>query len=176
MRCDGLDIIAPAVLGEPFSEAEAFGSAVWLWMHSAAHRDAPLHMLSALLLPAIKNRQFVLASENSKPVFYLSWAMLGEDAETRYLKNPPQCMPNEDWISGERRWLLDWVAPFGHTRQMRSLLSRRLFPGCCARALHHRGDEMGLRVMAFHGIAVTPQEARFWFQQHPCELDRRSRP
>lgn len=175
MRHDGLDIIAPAALGEQFSEAEAFGSAVWLWMHSAAHHDAPLHLLSALLLPAIKNRQFVLASENGKPVFYLSWALLSEAAERRYLKNPPQCMPTDDWVSGERLWLLDWVAPFGHTRRMRSLVFRRLFPGWCVRALHHRGEQRGLRVVKLHGIAVTPQEARFWYEQHPCELDRRSR-
>jgi cytolysin-activating lysine-acyltransferase len=172
MRCGGLEIIAPAALAGEFGEAEAFGSAVWLWMNSTAHHDAPLHLLSTLLLPAIKCRQFVLASENGKPVFYLAWARFSEQAEKRYLTNPPQCMPPEDWQSGDRQWVLDWIAPFGHTRQMRSLVLRRLFPDWCARALYHRGDEKGLRVIRFHGIAVTPQEARFWFDQHPCEHDR----
>jgi cytolysin-activating lysine-acyltransferase len=173
MRYEGLDIIAPEALGGEFGEAEVFGSAVWLWMHSAAHHDAPLYLLSALLLPALKTRQFVLASENGKPVFYLSWARLSEQAERRYLANPPQCMPASDWISGDRRWLLDWIAPFGHTRRLRSLVLHRLFPGWCVRALYHRGDKKGLRVMRFHGLAVTPEEARFWFAQHPCDSDRR---
>jgi len=167
MRYDDLDVIAPLVLGGEFSESEVLGSAVWLWMHSAAHREMPLQMLSALLLPAIKNRQFVLASEEGKPVFYLSWASLSEEAEERYLQNSPQCMPAEDWSSGARIWFLDWVAPFGHSPQMRNLATRRLFPGWCARSLYHRGDETGLRVVNFRGLAVTPEEARFWFKNNP---------
>ena len=167
MRYDDLDIIAPFVSGDAFNEAEVLGSVVWLWMHSAAHRNAPLHMLSALLLPAIKNRQFVLASESGKPVFYLSWASLSEDSERRYLRNPPQCMPAEDWASGERVWFLDWVAPFGHSLRLRSLMTRRLFPSWCARMLYHRGEAKGLRIKTFRGMAVTRQEACFWFEHNP---------
>jgi len=174
MHYDGFDIVAPHVTGEAFNEAEVLGSVVWLWMHSSSHRDAPLHMLSALLLPAIKNRQFVLASENGKPVFYLSWASLSLDAEQRYLHNPPQCMPGEDWASGDRLWFLDWVAPFGHSRAMKSLIARRLFPRWCARSLDHQGNERGLRIMNHHGLAVTRQEARFWFEHHPTAFNTMS--
>lgn len=176
MRYRGLDIIAPAApacADSAFSEAEVFGSAAWLWMHSAEHRDVPLLLLSTLLLPALKNAQFVLASENGKPVFYLSWAWLSAEAETRYLSQPPQSMRIEDWTSGDRLWLLDWIAPFGHTRTMRTLIGRRLFPGWCARALYHRGEEKGLRVMEYRGIAVTPEEGRRWFAQHPCAFAAR---
>jgi len=168
MRYDNFDVTTPHVTGEAFNEAEVLGSSIWLWMHSKSHRDAPLHMLSALLLPAIKYRQFVLVSENTKPVFYMSWANLSLEAEQRYLYNPPQCMPEDDWTSGERIWVLDWVAPFGHTRAMKSLVARRLFPRCCARSLDHRGNERGLRVVTHHSIAVTPQEARFWFEHNPA--------
>lgn len=167
MHYDGFDIIAPQVTGEAFNEAEVLGSVVWLWMHSESHCDTPLHLLSALLLPAIKNRQFVLSSENGKPVFYLSWAGLNREAEQRYLHNPPHYMPEGDWASGDRVWFLDWIAPFGHSRRMRTLLAHRLFPRWCARSLYHRGDEKGLRVMTFRGVAVTPQEARFWFEHNP---------
>jgi cytolysin-activating lysine-acyltransferase len=169
MRIDTLDITAPAIFGfgASFNEAEALGSAVWLWMHSPAHRDAPLHTLSALLLPAIKTRQFVLATQLGKPVFFLSWANLSEEAESRYLHNPPVCMPEADWNSGERMWILDWVAPFGHSRMMRHILERHLFPTWQARALYHRGNERGLRIKTFHGMAVLPEEARHWFQTHP---------
>jgi len=171
MRYDTFDIIAPQVTGEAFNEAEVLGSAVWLWMHSKSHRNAPLHLLSRLLLPAIKNRQFVLVSENGKPVFYLAWTTLSVEAEKRYLNNPPQCMPEEDWASGELIWFLDWVAPFGHTRAMKRLIERRLFPRWCARFLYHRGDKIGLRIKTFHGLAVTPQEARFWFEHNPPAIN-----
>jgi len=161
-----LDIIAPGLLEQSWNEAEVLGSAVWLWMHSTSHRERPLHTLSALLLPAIKYRQFILASEAGKPVFYLAWANLSLEAEQRYLQQHPVCMPDTDWNSGEYMWILDWVAPFGHTRVMRRLLERQLFANRCARALYHRGDERGLKIKTFRGMAVLPEEAQAWFQDH----------
>jgi cytolysin-activating lysine-acyltransferase len=171
MRLGTLDVIAPSIPDSEYSEAEAFGSAVWLWMHSKEHREAPLHTLSALLLPALKNRQFVLASENGKPVFYLSWANLSKEAEGRYLRNPAVCMPVDDWASGDRMWILDWIAPFGHSHAMSRLVTRRLFAGRCMRALYHRGNEKGIRIKTFHGIAVMREEARYWFDAHPVVLN-----
>lgn len=173
MRHGPFDVIAPRLLGENLNEAEALGSAVWLWMHSRPHRSAPLRLLSTLLLPAIKSGQFVIASESGKPVFYMSWAALDAGAERRYVQNPPECMAPEDWASGDRLWILDWVAPFGHTAAMRRLVATRLFPGACVRALNHRGEKTGLRAMAFRGAAVTAAEARHWFTHHPLELDLR---
>lgn len=167
MHIDTYDITAPAISGEAFSEAEALGSSVWLWMHSSEHRDAPLQALSTLLLPAIKTGQFILAVENAKPVFFLSWAMLNEEAESRYLNNPPHCMREADWVSGERMWILDWIAPFGHSRAMSRLLERDIFAKRWMRALYHRGNAKGLRVKTFKGIAVMPEEARYWFEAHP---------
>ena len=172
-----LDIIAPGLIEQSWSEAEVLGSAVWLWIHSASHRDMPLHTLPALLLPAIKHRQFVLASEAGQPVFYLAWANLNPEAEQRYLQRHPIQMPDEDWNSGDRMWILDWVAPFGHSRAMSRLLERQLFAGRCARTLYHRGDERGMKIKTFRGIAVLPEEARVWFETHPVALasaDRRT--
>lgn len=166
MKFESLDVIAPRLLRTSCNEAEALGSAVWLWMHSASHRDAPLKVLPTVLLPAIKRGQFVLATQAGKPVSYLSWASFSEAAEARYLSNPPERMPDADWSSGDRLWLLDWVAPFGHTRAMRHVAAR-LFADCCLRSLYHRGDERGLRVMEFRGIAVMKDEARAWFFDHP---------
>ena len=176
MRFGTLDITAPALTGEDYSESEMLGAAVWLWMHSAAHRDAPLQTLSALLLPALKQQQFILAAEHGRPVFYLSWANFDEAAEARYLRNPPVCMPEADWASGERMWIVDWVAPFGHTRRMSRLLAQRLFSNRCMRSLYHRANRNGLRILTFHGIAMMPQEANLWFAAHPIALDRGTHP
>ncbi len=164
-----LDIVAPGLIDRSWSEAEVLGGAVWLWLHSPSHRNFPLHALNALLMPAIKHRQFVLASEAGRPVFYLSWANLSADAERRYLRQHPVNMPEEDWSSGERMWILDFVAPFGHTQAMTRLLQRRLFASRVMRTLYHRGEERGLRVKTFQGIAVLPEEARLWFAAHPVQ-------
>jgi len=168
MQFEALDVIAPGVLDHPCNEAEAMGSAVWLYMHSASHRNMPLHLLSRLLLPAITRRQFVLASENGQPVFFLTWALFNADAERRYIANPPEAMLEDDWTSGDRMWVLDWIAPFGHTRAARQLLTR-LFPMQNARALYHRGDTRGLRVLQLRGIAVMPEEAQAWAVLNPIQ-------
>lgn len=172
MQNEKMKIVAPSVSGETVNEAEVLGSVVWLWMHSKAHRNASLHMLSSLLLPAIKTGQFVLACQNETPVFYTAWGRLSAAAERRYLHNPPECMPVEDWQSGERTWIFDWLAPFGHTRAMTKLLAVQVFPDQCLRALYHHGERTGLRVMRFHGIAVTPEEARLWSGLNPIQLER----
>ena len=166
MRFENLDVIAPGLLDTPCDEAQAMGSAVWLLMHSAFHRGMPLWGLSVLLLPAIKRRQFVLASEQSKPVFFFTWATFSPDAERRYLSSPLLAMLEADWASGDRTWFLDWIAPFGHTRIARRLISR-LFPTTCARSLYHHSATRGLRVMEFHGFAVMPEEARTWSALNP---------
>lgn len=167
-----LDILAPALYEENWSEAAAMGGAVWLWLHSSSHRNMPLNGLSALLLPAITRRQFLLASHNGQPVAYISWANLSEEAEQRYLNQHPLHMPEADWNSGERLWLLDWVAPFGHTAAMAHLVLSQLFADRCFRSLYHRGNERGMQIKQFRGRALLPIEADLWFETHPVSMHR----
>ena len=167
-------IIAPGLIEQDWNEAEVLGSATWLWMQSEKHRILPLYTLQALLLPAIKHRQFILALEAGRPVFYLAWANLDAEAEQRYVQHHPVHMRDEDWSSGERGWILDWVAPFGHTRCMSQLLVQQLFANRCMQYLYHRGDERnsqgqkrGLAIKHFRGRAVLPLVAKHWFDSHP---------
>ncbi|MCF3281647.1 toxin-activating lysine-acyltransferase, partial [Escherichia coli] len=121
MRNGKYDVLSPLYSGEPVNEAEVLGAAVWLWMHSPLHRDAPLHTLPDLLLPVIKHRQYVITTEQGRPVFFMSWAWLSQEAEARYLTQPAILMPQSDWNSGDRMWVCDWVAPSGHTPDMSRL-------------------------------------------------------
>jgi len=155
MQLEAFELIAPAFSEEPWNEAQALGSAVWLWMHSATHREMPLHTLNALLLPAIANRQFIVGYEHGRPVFYAAWAWFSAEAEQRYLQNPAITLPAGDWASGERMWFLDWVAPFGHSVRMARLLQRHLFAAGQSRALCHRGNERGLSIKRYHGAALA---------------------
>ncbi|AEN66083.1 toxin-activating lysine-acyltransferase [Enterobacter soli] len=171
MRIGNLDIKAPLILGGEESEAEVLGATVWLWMHSPMHRDAPLHALPTLLLPIIKRRQYVLISENERPVFFLSWAWLNEESEARYLTRPSIEMKEEDWDSGDRMWFCDWIAPFGHTSAIKKLIRDDIFPDHCWRALYHRGAERGKRVVMFHGGHISRTTAREWQLKHPLTVN-----
>ena len=170
MQYHDFDILAPALLQQTVNEAEMLGSAVWLWMQSKEHRNYPLHVLATMLLPAIKTGQFILAVEKGKPVFYLSWAQFSEEAEQRYVTNPLYTIPEADWQSGGRIWILDWIAPGGNTWEMRNL-TRLLFKNNCVRTLYHRGNVRGLRVIEFRGADVPPETAKAWFARHPVKRD-----
>lgn len=167
MRINGFDVIAPGVLGGEASSAEVLGAAVWLWMHSEFHRELALETLPAVLLPIIEKQQYLLACENGKPVFFLSWMWMDEDAERRYLEAPGIMTLERDWFSGQRLWLRDWVAPFGHTAAMKSLVTEYLFPEHCMRALWHRGVTRGKCVKNFRGTKVSQQQAEDWRTAYP---------
>ncbi|MEK0364401.1 toxin-activating lysine-acyltransferase [Pseudomonas sp. CBC3] len=170
MQFNNFEIMAPGLIDEPWIEASALGAITWLWMHSDTHRDAPLHTLPAVLLPAIKHRQFMLGSEAGKPVFYLSWLNLSEESEARYLKNSPLMLSEEDWNSGDRVWIEDWIAPFGHSAAFRRLVQRHLFANVCMRSLHHQGESRGARVKTFKGSNVTREQANAWFAARPMAV------
>lgn len=167
MRYRNLEITVPKLTGEAFSEVEVLGAATWLWMHSKTHSPLPIGSLATLLLPAIKHGQFLLASEQGKPVVYVGWGAFSEAAETRYIKNPAFTMPEADWDSGDRIWILDWVAPFGHTCTLGEFVKSRLFVDRCVRGLYHRGADKGLRIMQWHGTALLPEEVAHWNSTHP---------
>ncbi len=162
-------VLAPGLLEQPWSEAQALGAAVWLWMQSPMHRSLPLATLHALVLPAIKRRQFLIASQDDRPIFYAAWAFFDAQAERHYLGRSVLELAPADWNCGDRLWALDWVAPMGHTRDMAHLLSHGPFARCWGRTLDHRGSQRGLRVRTFRGIAVLPEEARVWFDAHPVQ-------
>jgi len=170
----GLDVIAPGLLQQTWRETEVFGAATWLWMHANTRRDAPVKWLSTLLLPPITLKQFVLATENGKPVFYLAWANFSVDVERTYLYGPHASITHDDWASGDRMWMIDWIAPFGHTAPIWRLLRRHLFPTNYGRYLHHHGVEHGSRIKQWHGMAIDRAEADTWFAAHPTATEPES--
>jgi len=170
MRYNGFTVHAPLILGGQESEAEMLGAAVWLWMHSEMHRDAPLHVLPVVLLPVIKRCQYVLVQEGDRPVFFLSWAWMDESAEQRYLHEQVITLPESDWCCGDRMWFRDFIAPFGHASQVFRLVREEIFPHHIARYLWHRGGEKGRRIKTFYGSRVTSDDIRQWKRAHPLSV------
>lgn len=80
-------------------------------------------------------------------------------------------MRETDWDSGDRMWFCDWIAPFGHTAAMNALMRQEVFADHCVRALYHRGEQRGKRVVMFHGRRVSREQARTWRLSHPLAVD-----
>jgi cytolysin-activating lysine-acyltransferase len=80
-----------------------------------------------VLLPIIKRQQYVLIEEKGRPIFFLSWAWMSEEAERRYLTQETVVLPEEDWCNGDRMWFRDFIAPFGHAEALFRLVREEIF-------------------------------------------------
>ena len=148
------------------SEAETLGIVVWLWTHSQTHRNLPIAAVSSLILPAIQTQQYILLLDEQKPVAYAAWAALDEAREALYLQSANSLLTQADWCCGDRYWITDFVAPFGHARALRRHTVQTLNTQAI-RFLYHKGSDKGIKILEAHGLAVLPQEARHWFDTHP---------
>ena len=168
MRLDDVDVVAPSVFPEEhWNEAEVFGAIAWLWMQSTDYRQAPIAALEHRVLPILANKQFALFVRNAQPLGYVSWAFFNEHTESAYLQSDDFMYQPTSWNSGDRMWIINWFSPLGHSGLMKSLMGRYLIPTQCFRSLYHRGDERGLKVLTFHGAAVSKQEKAAWIADHP---------
>lgn len=165
-------VIAPTRQYPAASQAESFGSAVWLLSHSRVHRQQPLWALGRTVLPAIELGQYALVLERGteastqRPVGYLSWAMLNPEAEARYVQNPINGLAAADWNSGERLWYVDYVVPFGKVPRIHRIF-KSLQSEVSGRYMYHRSHERGVQVRRFSGAGVDRQTARQWWAQRP---------
>ena len=170
MQINNLNVIAPAIYESQLSEAEIFGSVVWLAMHAKNKMNQPIQDLAQWLLPALKNEQFILASESvdgkTRPVAYMSWANLTPQVESRYVSNPDAGLGPQEWRGGNRMWVIDWMTPFGHSKAFRRVVCGAL-TGCCFKSLYHRGGVRGLRVLLFRGDHVSREQAKQWWSDKP---------
>jgi len=172
MNSSEFHIVAPAFNLPAQSDAESFGSAVWLFMHGGRHNSQPLFALEHTLLPAIQLGQYILVLEKNasngpgRPVGYLGWANLSAEVEARYVQNPVTGLTRDDWNSGDRMWFTDFIAPFGQAAKVHGIW-KPLFASISSRYLYHRSNERGLQVRQFVGAKVAPDTARAWWAQRP---------
>jgi cytolysin-activating lysine-acyltransferase len=103
----------PAAAPQP----NVFASAVWLLMAAPQYRHLFLQELSWRLVPPLMLRQFRLFQKDNKPVALATWAMLSEEVAERVTEDdkmrPDFRLTAAEWRSGERRVVVDVVAPFG---------------------------------------------------------------
>ncbi len=92
----------------------SFGEIVSVLMRNPQFREMPLSEIEALVVPAVKNGQFVLVEAQSKTSGFVSavaaalWASVSADVDRRIVQNierPFRLSPNE-WNSGDIAWLV----------------------------------------------------------------------
>lgn len=122
--------------GAPRTVAEALGQVVWLLSQSPLHRELKLKDLEWSFMPAILREQFRIfrfgplpGMENIDPASFAPmgmskegleqlplgvaiWAYLSESAEKKLEEGEHLAL--EDWQSGGRLWLVEFVSPFAN--------------------------------------------------------------
>lgn len=132
------------------SNLEILGELCWLYSQSSLHRAWPMQAVQQWLLPAILTQQMRIYRRAGKPYAFVTWAFLSKEIEERFVLNASSLQPR-DWKSGERIWFIDWVAPFGGTREMMLDLKHRVFPNDVGRFLRAKEGSDTLRIAYVHG-------------------------
>ncbi len=112
---------------DPYAAA---GYAVELLAFSDYHGNFPVgDYLSVEILPPVLRGQahFHLAKEGI-PLAMVTWAWLDSETEKEVLSTG-RALEADEWKCGDRLFFNDWIAPFGHSREVMRHLRRNVFPG-----------------------------------------------
>ena len=112
----------------PPTVSDIFGQAVWLMTQSPAHRNFFLSDLEWMVMPALLLRQFRIFPGKNQPIGIALWARITEETEKRLMSGNARLAP-QDWAAGDRLWLLELIAPFGHHDVMIKDLCDTVFAG-----------------------------------------------
>lgn len=152
------------------SQFETLGKLAWLWMNSPLQRQWAFGSGARFLLPAVQLGQFELLERDGMPVAYCSWAWMDAPTELRYVRQLAG-LAWPDWRSGDRLWIVDWVAPFGagDSFALRRRMQER-FPDHVARAVRVKRGHGRAHVMEFHGPGLEVDIARARLQDCHAEF------
>ncbi len=126
------------------------GEIVWLMAHSSLHRGWPVDSILQWVIPALIHKQCRLYHRGGRPVAYVAWASLAKEVEEAYVLNPRSLQP-KDWVSGDRRWVIDLIAPFGDSAAVIRDLKEGLFRDEVGRALRVKPGSDEMRIIYLHG-------------------------
>lgn len=126
------------------------GEIVWLMAHSKLHQDWPIASIFQWVMPALLHKQCRLYRRDGRPVAYVAWARMSKEVEEAYVLNPKSLQP-KDWISGDRGWLVDWIAPFGDSTSVMQDLREGIFKDEVGRALRVKPGSDEMQIIYLHG-------------------------
>lgn len=133
------------------SFGEVIGDITWLLSQSPTHKHLFFADLEWLVIPAVTSRQFRVLKAEQRPMAYVSWAFLSEEAEARILSGNPRLRPGE-WKSGDRAWIIDLVAPFGGREEILRNVKAQHFSATVVKTLRARSDGQG-----YEAWEITPE-------------------
>lgn len=131
---------------------EALGMMMWLMKHADYHSQWPLWSVDNDIVPALLHGQTKLYFDGTQnPVGFVTWAWLDDAAREQVLRDE-EPLELEQWNSGEHLLFVDFVAPWGHTRNILADLTTKVFPEHYAFSLGRNQDGSIRKVYSWKGI------------------------
>ncbi|HGD3358579.1 TPA: toxin-activating lysine-acyltransferase, partial [Morganella morganii] len=93
---------------------------------------------------------------------------LSLENEVKYL-NDVTSLIAEDWTSGDRKWFIDWIAPFGDSGALYKYM-RKNYPNDLFRAIRVDPETQVGKVSEYHGGKIDKKLANKIFKQYHHEL------
>lgn len=97
-----------------------------LLSQSETHRDWTVQQITRCIIPPVNLNQCVGIFEDGYLKAWASWGFLSEEKADKFLEGEYRLQP-EDWRSGQRLVMMDFIAPFQHTTELVKIV-RQLFP------------------------------------------------
>lgn len=168
MKFEEIDVISPVLFPtEQWNEAEVFGAITWLWLASEHLKRSTLSEMAHRVIPVIKSRQFAIFTQGYQPLGYICWANLDPNSEANYVHSEPWIYTHPDWNCGDRMWILTWLSLPNHSHKFKTIIENHLFPNQCFRALYHKGDVQGLKILNFKGKLLSTEQMKQWMVERP---------
>lgn len=118
---------------------EALGIMLWLCSHADYHKTWPVWSIDGDLVPPLIHRQFrIYFDEHRNPVGCATWAWLSEEKKNDMMADGT--LQFKDWRSGKHLMFGDYIAPWGHAKNILSDLRINVFPKEIAFSLRRNPD------------------------------------
>ncbi|MGB0782042.1 MAG: toxin-activating lysine-acyltransferase [Marinomonas sp.] len=137
--------------GSTMSNAAVLGEIVWLLSHSSLHQDWPIGSIQQWVFPALIHNQFRIYRRGGKPRGFVSWARMSKEIEEAYVLDTSSLRP-DGWNAGDRIWIIDFVAPFGDTKEIARDMKTNVFPNDVGRYLRIKEGSDTMHIRYLHGI------------------------
>lgn len=137
------------------------GQIASLMLSSEVHRKYLIDDIGAMFLPAIHLNQFrIYRNKQGDPIGIVTWAYLSKENSIKYRKGQ-KILKLEDWNSGKNGWIIDFIAPFGHAKQIIKDLKNNIFPDKQGKALRITKNGKIKGIWKFHGANFIKNTQKF---------------
>lgn len=93
------------------AQLAGLGELAFLFMRAPNYAVRAVEAMRHAIEPAIDTGHFAIMRHNGVPRAAVTWAFFDAATETRLLAG--ERLASADWMSGDRVWLMDLIAPYG---------------------------------------------------------------